>query len=187
MKFLHIDIQYAILKTKKEQPPTRGWPRKLYSKIELPPLHSPKLPGWFFYALNHYRQNVNTNVSNAKMNIPKAIRSLKSKGFLSISTTPILCKNRGQPPCNTVALIGILSCCFSSDNSYNRHIAIKNKRCFARKSQGNISYLPFYLCATYVCYVCAACVLHTDFHTISAHLRTSESLIKRAFLRTFQP
>ena len=57
------------------------------------------------------------------MNIPKAIRSLKSKGFLSISTTPILCKNRGQPPCNTVALIGILSCCFSSDNSYNRHIA----------------------------------------------------------------
>ena len=35
------------------------------------------------------------------MNIPKAIRSLKSKGFLSISTTPILCK----------------------DNSYNRHIA----------------------------------------------------------------
>ena len=26
------------------------------------------------------------------MNIPKAIKSLKSKGFLSISTTPILCR-----------------------------------------------------------------------------------------------
>ena len=52
----------------------------------------------------YYLQNVNTNVSNAKMNIPKAIRSLKSNGFLSISTTPILCKNRGHPPCNTVVL-----------------------------------------------------------------------------------
>ena len=40
------------------------------------------------------------NVSNARMNIPKAIKSLKSKCF--ISTTPILCKNRSQPPCNTV-------------------------------------------------------------------------------------
>ena len=63
-------------------------------------LNSPKFWGWSFYALNHYRQNVKTNVSNARMNIPKAIRSLKSKCF--ISTTPILCKNRGQPPCNTV-------------------------------------------------------------------------------------
>ena len=36
------------------------------------------------------------------MNIPKAIRSLKSNGFLSISTTPILCKNRGQPPCKLI-------------------------------------------------------------------------------------
>lgn len=45
----------------------------------------------------------------------------------------------------------------------------------------------FYLCATYVCYVCAACVLRTDFHTISAHLRNSETLIKWAFLRTSQP
>ena len=42
--------------------------------------------------LKHHLINVNTNVSNARMNIPKAIRSLKSKGFLSISTTPILCR-----------------------------------------------------------------------------------------------
>ena len=55
-----------------------------------------------FLCRKHYFKNVKTNVSIAKMNIPKAIRSLKSKGFLSISTTPILCKNRGQPPCNTV-------------------------------------------------------------------------------------
>ena len=39
------------------------------------------------------------------MNIPKAIKSLKSNGCLSISTTPILCRNRGLPPCNTIALI----------------------------------------------------------------------------------
>lgn len=43
-----------------------------------------------------------TNVSNARMNMPKAIRSLKSKCLLFISIISILCKNRGQPPCNTV-------------------------------------------------------------------------------------
>ena len=65
----------------------------------MPPLHSPKFPGWFFYALRHYRQNVKTNVSNAKMNIPKASKSLKSKGFLlSISTTPILCRIEASHP-----------------------------------------------------------------------------------------
>ncbi len=47
-----------------------------------------KVPGWFFYALKHYFKFANTNVSNARMNVPKAIRSLKSNGFLSISTTP---------------------------------------------------------------------------------------------------
>ena len=51
-----------------------------------------------FLCRQHYFKNVKTNVSNARTNIPKAIRSLKSNGFLSISTTPILCKNRGQPP-----------------------------------------------------------------------------------------
>ena len=51
-----------------------------------------KVPGWFFYALKHYFKFANTNVSNARMNVPKAIRSLKSNGFLSISTTPILCR-----------------------------------------------------------------------------------------------
>ena len=45
-----------------------------------------------FLCLKHYLINVNTNVSNARMNIPNAIRSLKSNGFLSISTTPILCR-----------------------------------------------------------------------------------------------
>ena len=85
-----------------------------------------KVWGWFFYALKHYLINVKTNVSNAKMNIPKAIRSLKSKEFLSISTTPILCKNRGPPPCNTVVSYDIiLPFYFTSDNSYNCHIQEK--------------------------------------------------------------
>ena len=57
-----------------------------------------KVPGWFFYALKHYLINVNTNVSNARMNIPNAIRSLKSKWLLSISTTPILCRIEASHP-----------------------------------------------------------------------------------------
>ena len=78
--------------------------------IELPPCYWSKFWGGFL-CLKHYLINVNTNVSNARMNIPKAIRSLKSKCF--ISTTPILCKNRGQPPCNTVVfLVLILPCRF---------------------------------------------------------------------------
>ena len=42
------------------------------------------------------------NVSSAKRNIPKDIKSLKSNLFF-ISITSILCKNGGQPPCNTIA------------------------------------------------------------------------------------
>lgn len=58
----------------------------------------------FFYKILEYTLS-NTNVSNARMNIPNAIKSLKSKCLLSIHITPILCKNRGQPPCNTVVLL----------------------------------------------------------------------------------
>ena len=95
-----LEIPYGTCysKTKEEQLPTSGCPHKQW--LEKSTLVTRSKLGWFFYALNHYRQNVKTNVSNARMNIPKAIRSLKSKCF--ISTTPILCKNRGQPPCNTV-------------------------------------------------------------------------------------
>lgn len=70
----------------------------------MPPHHSPKFQGWFFYALKHYLINVKTNVSNAKMNIPKAIRSLKSNGFLSISTTPILCRIEVSHPATRLFL-----------------------------------------------------------------------------------
>ena len=42
------------------------------------------------------------NVSSAKRNIPKDIKSLKSNLFF-MSITSILCKNGGQPPCNTIA------------------------------------------------------------------------------------
>lgn len=93
----------------------KGLTSTIWFRITTPSLA--KVPGWFFYALNHYRQNVKTNVSNAKMNIPKAIKSLKSKCF--ISTTPILCKNRGQPPCNTVIP-------FSYHNTSQSFIAIPN-------------------------------------------------------------
>ena len=72
--------------------------------IEMPPHHSPKFQGWFFYALKHYLINVKTNVSNARMNIPKAIRSLKSNGFLSISTIPILCRIEVSHPATRLFL-----------------------------------------------------------------------------------
>ena len=38
------------------------------------------------------------------MNVPKAIRSLKSKGFLSISTTPILCRIEVSHPATRLFL-----------------------------------------------------------------------------------
>ena len=66
-----------------------------------------KVPGWFFYALKHYLINVKTNVSNARMNIPKAIKSLKSKGFLSISTTPILCRIEVSHPVTRLFLVEV--------------------------------------------------------------------------------
>ena len=80
---------YYIIDRKRSNRP-QGVGLIIRKNIELPPHYSAKVPGWFFYALKHYLINVKTNVSNARMNIPKAIRSLKSNGFLSISITPIL-------------------------------------------------------------------------------------------------
>lgn len=97
-----LEIPYGTCysKTKEEQLPTSGCPHKQW--LEKSTLVTRSKLGWFFYALKHYLINVNTNVSNARMNRPKVMRSLKSN-LLFISTTPILCKiNRGQPPCNTI-------------------------------------------------------------------------------------
>ena len=60
--------------------------------------------GVVFLCLKHYFKFENTNVSNARMNIPKAIRSLKSNGFLSISTTPILCRIEVSHPATRLSL-----------------------------------------------------------------------------------
>ena len=100
--------------------------------IELPPCYWSKFWGGFL-CLKHYLINVNTNVSNARMNIPKAIRSLKSKCF--ISTTPILCKNRGQPPCNTVVFLAFILPC----RSLICNLIILSSRfpkCFKRNKSG---------------------------------------------------
>ena len=45
-------------------------------------------------------------VSSARMNMPKAIRSLKSK---FICTTSHLCMMEGQPPCNTIVPVKRIS------------------------------------------------------------------------------
>ena len=70
--------------------------------IAKPPIHSPKYQGGF--AMYAYLQNVKTNVSNARRNNPKVIKSLKSKWFF-IGITPILLSNEANPPCNTVASV----------------------------------------------------------------------------------
>ena len=86
-----LNISHKCDIIKKEQPPTRGWHSYLMN-IENTTLSLGQSFGVVFLCVKHYLLNVKTNVSNARMNIPKAIRSLKSNGFLSISTTPILCK-----------------------------------------------------------------------------------------------
>ena len=86
-----LEIPYGTCysKTKEEQLPTSGCPHKQW--LEKSTLVTRSKLGWFFYALKHYLINVNTNVSNARMNRPKVMRSLKSN-LLFISTTPILCR-----------------------------------------------------------------------------------------------
>lgn len=62
----------------------------------MPPTDLSKYRGWFFYALNkHYRQNVKTKVSNARMNSPKVIKSLKPN---FTRTTSILCRKEVNHP-----------------------------------------------------------------------------------------
>lgn len=73
----------------------------LVNGLETPPLHRSSF-GVVFLCLKHYLIYVNTNVSNARMNIPKAIRSLKSKCF--ISTTPILCRIEASHPATRLFL-----------------------------------------------------------------------------------
>ena len=70
--------RYAIFKTQKENNRPQGGLTSMYDSEKSTPSLA-KVPGWFFYALKHYLINVKTNVSNARMNMPKAIRSLKSK------------------------------------------------------------------------------------------------------------
>ena len=105
---LHPAVRCAILIIEKGKTTAHKGLTFYKMVIELPPCYWSKFWGGFL-CLKHYLINVNTNVSNARMNIPKAIRSLKSKCF--ISTTPILCKNRGQPPCNTVVFLALILPC----------------------------------------------------------------------------
>lgn len=71
------------------------------------------------------------------MNIPKAIRSLKSKCLLFISTTPILCKNRGLPPCNTVVLSKSISCQLLTCNLFIYYKNLYNKFGFIQYIRNN--------------------------------------------------
>ena len=59
--------------------------------------------GWFFYAhswdFRNYLRLLKIKVSSTTMNVPNAIRSLKSR---FIRTTSHLCMMEGQHPCNTI-------------------------------------------------------------------------------------
>jgi len=86
----------------KEQPPQ--YKGLAYKKIEIP-RYQPSIQGGFSIAhfwdfRKRYLQFTKIKVSNAIMNIPKAIRSLKS---YFIRTTSHLCMMEGQRPCsNTI-------------------------------------------------------------------------------------
>ena len=89
----HENPMCYIVSRKRNNRPQSGWPHEVNSNIEITTFSLSQSFGVVFLCLKHYLINVKTNVSNARMNIPKAIRSLKSKWFLlSISTTPILCR-----------------------------------------------------------------------------------------------
>jgi len=93
----------AIIELQKEQPPQ--YKGLAYKKIEIP-RYQPSIQGGFSIAhfwgfRKRYLQFTKIKVSNAIMNIPKAIRSLKS---YFIRTTSHLCNVGGQRPCsNTIA------------------------------------------------------------------------------------
>jgi len=96
-------FQICLLELQKEQPPQ--YKGLAYKKIEIP-RYQPSIQGGFSIAhfwdfRKRYLQFTKIKVSNAIMNIPKAIRSLKS---YFIRTTSHLCMMEGQRPCsNTIA------------------------------------------------------------------------------------
>ena len=102
--FLNPAARYAILELQKEQPPQyKGLAHIMYDRKLHPAQHANVLQGWFSIACfqdfieKRYLQLTKIKVSNAIMNIPKAIRSLKS---YFIRTTSHLCMMEGQRPCS---------------------------------------------------------------------------------------
>jgi len=94
--------RYAILELQKEQPPQyKGLANKKMEKLH--PFTVQSIQGWFSIACfqdfieKRYLQLTKIKVSNAIMNIPKAIRSLNS---YFIRTTSHLCMMEGQRPCS---------------------------------------------------------------------------------------
>ena len=89
-----------------------------HTKIEIHPRTCQSIQGWFFYACFQvfiekcYLQLTKIKVSNATMNIPKAIRSLKS---YFIRTTSHLCNMGGQRPCSDT----IVPCHYGNISHFN--------------------------------------------------------------------
>ncbi|MEY8356507.1 hypothetical protein AALB39_24590 [Lachnospiraceae bacterium 54-53] len=90
----------------------------MYDRKLHPAQHANVLQGWFFYACFQdfiekcYLQLTKIKVSNAIMNIPKAIRSLKS---YFIRTTSHLCMMEGQRPCSDT----IIPCHYGNISHFN--------------------------------------------------------------------
>lgn len=104
----------AIIELQKEQPPQ--YKGLAYKKIEIP-RYQPSIQGGFSIAhfwdfRKRYLQFTKIKVSNAIMNIPKAIRSLKS---YFIRTTSHLCNVGGQRPCSNT----IVPCPYGNISHFN--------------------------------------------------------------------
>ena len=66
--------------------------------------------GVVFLCLKHYLINVNTNVSNARMNIPKAIRSLKESVRNLVSLEAHASLDKSSICRNLLSILGIFCC-----------------------------------------------------------------------------
>ena len=105
----------------KEQPPTR-WFDQFNNEIEIPPFHSPKFQGWFFYV------ELLTKRKNECKQCQK--KQTKSQQILKIKMIfhrhhPHSLEMKVNTPCITIVPCSVFYHNYSClTMSYNRHIAI---------------------------------------------------------------
>ena len=81
---LHKSVNSVILEMKRDNRPQGGLAYR-YGRNSTRLLV--KVWGWIFFLRNNYWHNIRMKVSNAMINIPKAIRSWKSSCFIGITSS----------------------------------------------------------------------------------------------------